>query len=117
MCVWSRRVLFINNSKRKKKRTKRKKKRNNVTNSENQTHCDIIEDFTLEFADKLVELSKQLDFVIFEDRKFADIGASSSSLSLFVIIQIYREKLNRQQAIPSHCNTLRGPTKSLHGPT
>lgn len=39
-----------------------------------QTHCDIIEDFTLEFADELVKLSKQLDFVIFEDRKFADIG-------------------------------------------
>ncbi|KIR26794.1 orotidine 5'-phosphate decarboxylase [Cryptococcus deuterogattii LA55] len=42
------------------------------------THCDIIEDFTLEFADKLVELSKQLDFVIFEDRKFADIGNTVS---------------------------------------
>ncbi|EAL19018.1 hypothetical protein CNBI0310 [Cryptococcus deneoformans B-3501A] len=43
-----------------------------------KTHCDIIEDFTLEFADELVKLSKQLDFVIFEDRKFADIGNTVS---------------------------------------
>ncbi|ORY34569.1 putative orotidine-5'-phosphate decarboxylase [Naematelia encephala] len=39
-----------------------------------KTHCDIISDFTLEFANELVRLSKELDFVIFEDRKFADIG-------------------------------------------
>lgn len=39
-----------------------------------QTHIDIIEDFTLELADELVQLSKELDFMIFEDRKFADIG-------------------------------------------
>lgn len=28
----------------------------------------------MEFADELVRLSKELDFIIFEDRKFADIG-------------------------------------------
>lgn len=39
-----------------------------------QTHCDVIDDFSLAFADELVRLSKELDFVIFEDRKFADIG-------------------------------------------
>lgn len=39
-----------------------------------KTHCDIISDFTMEFADELVRLSKELDFIIFEDRKFADIG-------------------------------------------
>ncbi|KAE8538366.1 orotidine 5'-phosphate decarboxylase [Cryptococcus gattii VGV] len=43
-----------------------------------KTHCDIIEDFTLEFAQQLVELSEQFDFVIFEDRKFADIGNTVS---------------------------------------
>lgn len=41
-----------------------------------QTHIDIIEDFTLDLADELVQLSKELDFMIFEDRKFADIGES-----------------------------------------
>lgn len=40
-----------------------------------QTHCDIIDDFSQSFVDELVKLSKELDFVIFEDRKFADIGA------------------------------------------
>ncbi|WVQ84772.1 orotidine 5'-phosphate decarboxylase [Cryptococcus sp. DSM 104549] len=43
-----------------------------------KTHCDIIEDFTHEFAQELVKLSKELDFVIFEDRKFADIGNTVS---------------------------------------
>ncbi|GHJ85553.1 hypothetical protein NliqN6_1955 [Naganishia liquefaciens] len=39
-----------------------------------KTHIDIIEDFTMDLADELVKLSKELDFMIFEDRKFADIG-------------------------------------------
>jgi orotidine-5'-phosphate decarboxylase len=39
-------------------------------------HCDIIDDFTHAFAEELVRLSKELDFIIFEDRKFADIGTS-----------------------------------------
>ncbi|KAJ9125432.1 dihydroorotate dehydrogenase [Naganishia vaughanmartiniae] len=42
------------------------------------THIDIIEDFTLELAEQLVQLSKELDFMIFEDRKFADIGNTVS---------------------------------------
>lgn len=41
-----------------------------------KTHCDIIEDFTLDFAKELERLSQELDFLIFEDRKFADIGES-----------------------------------------
>lgn len=40
-----------------------------------QTHIDIVEDFDLDLADKLVALSEKYDFLIFEDRKFADIGA------------------------------------------
>ncbi|ORX37533.1 putative orotidine-5'-phosphate decarboxylase [Kockovaella imperatae] len=39
-----------------------------------KTHADIISDFSSAFADELVRFSKELDFIIFEDRKFADIG-------------------------------------------
>ncbi|XP_046841283.1 uridine 5'-monophosphate synthase-like [Xenia sp. Carnegie-2017] len=37
-------------------------------------HVDIIEDFSMEFIVDLQRLSLEQDFVIFEDRKFADIG-------------------------------------------
>ena len=37
-------------------------------------HCDIIEEFDHDFSNKLIQLSKLLNFLIIEDRKFCDIG-------------------------------------------
>ena len=44
-----------------------------------QTHIDIVEDFDQDLAEQLKTLSERHNFVIFEDRKFADIGACANA--------------------------------------
>ncbi|KAF9514153.1 hypothetical protein BS47DRAFT_1343495 [Hydnum rufescens UP504] len=46
----------------------------NIIYPTSQTHIDIVEDFDQDLIDQLVALSQKHDFLIFEDRKFADIG-------------------------------------------
>lgn len=42
-----------------------------------KTHCDIVTDWTDRTAQALREVAKRKRFLIFEDRKFADIGGMS----------------------------------------
>ena len=39
-----------------------------------KTHCDIIQNYSDEFMEKMVKICEENDIFIFEDRKFADIG-------------------------------------------
>ncbi|KAI8481731.1 hypothetical protein Bbelb_405680 [Branchiostoma belcheri] len=41
-----------------------------------KTHADIMTDFSTEFVQSLTELANRHQFIIFEDRKFVDIGST-----------------------------------------
>ena len=55
-----------------------------------KTHCDMIADWDEEFSELLASKAKEKDVLVFEDRKFADIGNT--------VIEQYRGGLL------SHCN-------------
>jgi len=44
-----------------------------------KTHIDTVDDFDADLVEKIGELAKKHDFIVFEDRKFADIGHTVSN--------------------------------------
>ncbi len=41
-----------------------------------KTHIDVIQNFNKQFLAKLIDYAEKYNFLLFEDRKFADIGST-----------------------------------------
>ncbi|KAK7203196.1 orotidine 5'-phosphate decarboxylase [Myxozyma melibiosi] len=67
-----------------------------------KTHVDIVDDFSYEsVVEPLVALSKKHNFLIFEDRKFADIGSTVKSQYTSGIYKIVRwSHITNAHALP-----------------
>lgn len=88
-----------------------------------QTHIDIVEDFDQDLVKQLQALADKHDFVIWEDRKFADIGQSrpsqrrESGAGNGHSQDKARADRVRSQATRSSCSTRRACTILPTGPT
>jgi len=51
-----------------------------------KTHIDTVEDFDHDLIEQLQKLANTHDFLLFEDRKFADIGAYAHTLLIFFLL-------------------------------
>lgn len=54
-----------------------------------KTHCDIVTDWTDRTAKRLQEIARRKWFLVFEDRKFADIGGMSCRFPLHPMHLVY----------------------------
>lgn len=68
-----------------------------------KTHIDIISDFTPELIQELTKLAEMYHFLLFEDRKFADIGST--------VVQQYTGGIYKISSWShlTNCHTLPGP--------
>lgn len=59
-----------------------------------QTHIDVVDDFDQDLVDQLTALAKRHDFMIFEDRKFADIGEWRMAMSPAVLAHVQSSSMD-----------------------
>lgn len=82
-----------------------------------KTHCDIVTDWTPRTAQQLQEIARRKHFVVFEDRKFADIGGTLAAL-LFLFLDCF--SLRNMHKIPDPCKprtyfrTCRHRSEAIH---
>lgn len=84
-----------------------------------KTHCDIVVDWSDRTAQALREIAKRKWFLIFEDRKFADIGGMSCWLVGYSLAgQSLTHHRNRTEAVhfwtPPHCALGRDHQRACH---